>query len=535
MKLDKRLKKLVSPSILWGTIGLSVTTALVSIALWWHLSKLLSDALLKDTTLAQSLPDIGLVAALIALRFVVHRIQTWASAKIAFMGKGALRIKVLDEQLMNPPQDGQQQEGGKISTLWVRGIEATEAWFSQFLPQYYIAVLVPFMILVIAWIIDPLSALVFLISAPLVPIFMALIGSLAEKLNHSQWQRITRLGEFFLDTLHGLRTLRLLSIDRTWEQRLRTESRDLADSTLKVLRIAFLSSLVMEWIGSLSTAVLAVQLGLRLLGGGIPFQEALFLLMLAPEFYLPLRLLGTRYHAALEGTAAADQIFNPTTVATPQALTLVAPRHANEHFHLEHLTVQWPGRPEPILSNFQLSVNPGELVGITGPSGCGKSSLFAALLGLAPVQKGLLHTCSKDWNSWISELSWCPQSPTLFNRTLEENLTLGLTHKPPHQQILHALDQVGLSAWFQSLGLGLATPLGEGGALTSGGERRRIALARALLRNPKLILLDEPDAHLDPESVQWIQRTLQQSQHMTRLVISHHAPTLDLCHRVITL
>lgn len=479
----------------------------------WALSSALAEVFLGNQNLEQ-FQSLLWVALLFAFaRMLLTTLQSHFATKLACAAKSDIRNHLLQQEPLNP-------------TPLLRGVEALESWYSQYLPQVFLAIIIPLLILILTFWLDPLSGLVFLLSAPLLPIFLALIGLGARAKQQRQWKLLLQQGNLYQETLLGLKTLKLFGKSKDWGIHLAKSAETLREATLSVLRIAFLSALVLELVGTIGTAILAVELGIRLLHGGIDYQRALFLLLLAPEFYLPLRLLGLRAHAAMEGDAFAQTLQSTHSVVnTVSDQASISHSHTASILEIQNLSARWPEQTTPVFYNLNLSLAPGEFLGIAGPSGCGKSTLFACILGQLPAETGTIH-----YQQGIHIL-WIPQNPRIYHRSIRDNILQTPEASTARDSDLWlALEKVGLSEFIRNLPHGLDTSAAEGGARLSGGQLRRLTLARAFLEPCDLILMDEPDAHLDQESLALLEDLVCSMDSVARMVISHRKQTLAKAH-----
>ncbi len=439
-------------------------------------------------------------------------------------------------------QPSENHRTGELISVAVEGIEALDAYFSQYLPQIALAALVPLTFLLFVFPIDFLSGLILLLTAPLIPVFMILIGNLAQALTRRQWQTLNRMSAYFLDVLQGLTTLKMLGRSRAQARVLAEVSERFREKTMSVLRVTFLSALVLELVSTLSTAVVAVTVGLRLLYGYIPFEEAFFVLLLAPEFYLPLRMLGTRFHAGMAGVEAARKIFAVLSLA-PQAEPAEA-RPASElrefqRLSFDRVSFAYPDGREA-LREVSFELRRGERVALVGPSGAGKSTIASLLLRFLEPTAGAILVNGRPLNEipaseWRSLVAWVPQKPYLFTGTVAENIGLG---RPGASQaeIERAARLANAHQFIQSLPDGYQTRLGERAARLSGGQAQRIALARAFLKDAPVLLLDEASANLDPANEAAVQESLARlMQGRTVLAIAHRLGTAAASDRILVL
>ncbi|MEV4541586.1 thiol reductant ABC exporter subunit CydD [Micromonospora echinaurantiaca] len=443
----------------------------------------------------------GLVAA-VAARSLLVWAQGTVSARVAATVKAALRVELLAAVGRHGPGWVAGQRAGQLATLAGRGLDALDAYFTGYLPQLVLSVTVPVAVLGRIFLADWSSALIIAVTLPLIPIFGALLGWQAQAATERQWRRLSLLGGHFLDMVAGLPTLRAFGRARAQVDVVRRMADGHRVATMKTLRIAFLSALVLELVATLSVALVAVPVGLRLLGGGLTLQTALLVLLLTPEAYLPLRAAGARFHASMEGLTALDEAL--TVSATPPAPAErrgPAPDGRAE-IRFESVTVEY--ERTTALRDVTLTIRPGERIAIVGPSGAGKSTLLNLLLGFVTptagrVTVGGVHLADADPDAWRRQLAWVPQRAHLFAASLADNIRLGAPDTPD-AALAAAVRDAALDDVVAGLPDGLATVLGERGHGLSSGQRQRVALARAFLRDAPVVLLDEPTARLDSAS-----------------------------------
>jgi ATP-binding cassette, subfamily C, bacterial CydD len=406
------------------------------------------------------------------------------------------------------------QRAGEIATLSTRGLDGLDTYFARYLPQLVLGVLVPIAVVVRVAAADWISAVIIAVTLPLIPLFAVLVGWHTKAQTRKQWRLLAILGGHFLDVVEGLPTLKVFGRARAQEEVVAKVTDDYRKTTMATLRVAFLSALVLELAAAVATALVAVEVGLRLLYGHIGYETALLVLLLTPEAFLPLRAVGAQFHASMEGAAAAGRAFEILDTPVPdgptgqpaqaaragRAPTVAADLRVAE-IRLDGVTAAYPGRSRPALDGVSLTVVPGERIVLTGPSGAGKSTLLALLLRfLAPaagiIAAGGVDVAATDLEQWRRQIAWVPQQPYLFSGSAADNIALG---QPGASRgaIGQAAELAGAAEFIDSLPRGYDTPLGERGLRLSAGQRQRIALARAFLRDAPLLLLDEPTAHLD--------------------------------------
>jgi ATP-binding cassette subfamily C protein CydD len=547
MNLDFRLIQQAKRA--WLLLAITVTSGLVGgiliVLQARFLSKVIAGVHLNGWNLQMAEGTLYSFLIVLVGRFLIVWIGEGAAGTIAVTIKNYLRNNLLEKIERLGPVYLTGERSGEITALLVQGLDALDGYFSQFLPQLLLAALVPVCILVSVFPLDWISALVLLLTAPLLPIFMILIGGAAEKLTRKQWGALSRMSGHFLETLQGLATLKALNQSEKSGEKVRSVSEQYRLTTLKVLRVTFLSSLALELVSTISVAVVAVQIGLRLLNGGIGFEQALFILVVAPDFYLPLRQLGLRFHAATAGVSAARRIFEVLDAEEPDRNQTSLPQLTHEwknppSIELRNVTARYPERGEAALSGITLVLKAGSVTALVGRSGSGKSTLASLLLGFLQPETGQVMVDEVDLNSikikdWRKRIAWVSQAPTFFNGTLANNLSMGMD-TIEDQQLWRALEICGLAGWIKSLPNGLATRVGENGLRLSSGQAQRLALSRAFLKPSGLIVLDEPTAHLDVRGEDSILNAIQAlCQGRTVLLIAHRLPTLRLANHVVVL
>jgi ATP-binding cassette subfamily C protein CydD len=446
-----------------------------------------------------------------------------AALRAAARVKSQLRRGLGGKALRLGPSWLAGQRAGEITTLATSGLDALDAYFAKYLPQLVLACLVPLAVLVRVTAADWISGLIIAVTLPLVPLFMILIGSYSKARTQRQWQLLARLGGHFLDVVEGLPTLKAFGRARAQAEVIRTVTDEHRTASMAALRITFLSALVLELAAALATALVAVEVGLRLLAGHIGYETALLVLLLTPEAYLPLRNVGAQFHASAQGTEAArhaldilDQEEPDRPGAGSAAAGKAVPGKAvpgkavpgkkadlrRQPITLTDVTLAYPGRPAAALDGISLTISPGERVLLAGPNGAGKSSLLGLLLRFCDPTAGRIDVGATDLrdipvSSWRRQIAWVPQHPYLFAGTVADNIALGDSHASP-AAIRRAARLAGAEEFIEALPGGFSAALTERALTLSAGQRQRIALARAFLRNAPLVLLDEPAAHLDP-------------------------------------
>lgn len=512
----------------------------------WNLSQSVDAIFLRG----KSLNEIGwlLVGLLILIStrsFLVWAVEKFGS-KLAIQIKTSLRERVYAHFLELGAGYTQRYQTGNLTNLLVDGIEAMDAYYSLYLPQAVFAILIPLMILVCVVPADPLSGLILFLTAPIIPIFMVLIAGISSNLTQRQWKNLSRMSAFFLDILQGLTTLKILGRSKDRASVISQVSERYREITMSVLRVTFLSALVMELTATLSTAIIAVEIGIRLLYGKLEFGTAFFILILVPEFYLPLRLLGLRFHSGMAGAAAARQIFDVLDVSPPKEKLRPAEDSKNKDplvcdpsISFENVSFSYD-KDQPILQNISFEVKPGQRVALVGPSGAGKSTLASLLLRFYEPDQGRILDNQEDIQSiprdqWLQKVAWVPQKPYLFSDTVAENIRLARP-EASQDEVKAAAQLAHADKFIEEFEDGYATRIGERGMRLSGGQAQRIALARAFLKNAPVLILDEPTANLDPELEVLLQNSIQKLMvGKMVLVIAHRLSTVSNADHILVL
>lgn len=464
----------------------------------------------------------------------LHFISLWQS-RLQQSLSGAVRKDVrekLHARLLSKEGQTDQRFTRELLPLALESTDALDAWYTRVLPVVLgIAITMPCLLLA-AFLVDPMTGLLMLVTVPIAPFLLYLIGRVTREASEEQWRAMNRFSAGLAEILRALPTLKLFARERAERQRVRGLSKDFAGAALRVLQLSFVSAFALELITTLAIAIIAVSIGLRLLYGQLTFSAAFFVLLLTPEFYQPLRLSGTAFHSGMTAHTAESSLLKASSVApatrgvsvvgaiAPKGVQVAQVSLSPSSTREESLTVcdlsfRYPGSPLPLLSGIQFTVPKGSLTVLAGPSGCGKTTLLRLLAGLLTPESGQITRADA--------LSYVPQEPHLYNATLFENITL-FQQGYDEASVRKALKALCLSKWGEALPQGLATPLGEGGQSLSQGQRKRLGLARALVQDRPLILLDEPTAALDERTAATIREvllSLKASGRHTLFVISH--------------
>jgi thiol reductant ABC exporter CydD subunit len=531
--LDRRLLQRAPPvrHLLAADVAAGLGTALLVLLQAVLLARVVAHAF-HGASLPVLVADLLLLGLVFAGRGVLAWAVEVAGRRAAQSVLSELRLALVERRLTTQPTAADSASEGEIVAAAVQGVDGLEAYFARYLPQVVLACLVPVSVLALVATIDLRSALLMLATLPLVPIFMWLVGRYTDERTRERWFALRLLSVHFLDVVRGLPTLRAFNRSRAQAATLADVGERYRRATMGTLRVGFLSGSVLELAATLGVALVAVTVGVRLVGGGLGLQAGLTVLVLAPELYLPLRQLGAQYHASADGLAVADRILEllaaPATVAP--AGVRVAPSPGDAPVRLEGVSFAYPARPALVLDGFDLELCPGERTALVGPSGAGKSTVASLLLGFAAPAAGRitvggidLAACRHD--AWREHVAWVPQRPTILRGTVADNIRLGRPTATAGE-VRDAAVLAGADAFVRSLPAGYETVVGDGGRALSAGERRRIALARAFLRQAPLVILDEPTADLDPTSAEVVAEAIERFRPGTTVLLIAHRPEL---------
>ena len=453
-----------------------------------------------------------------------------------------LRLALAERRLVTDPGGLDGVEAAEVAVASVSGIEPLAAYFGRYLPQVVLACFVPLAVLVWVAVIDITSALVMFITLPLVPVFMWLIGRYTEERTRERWEALRLLSNHYLDVVRGLPTLRAFNRSTAQATTIADVSERYRRATMSTLRVGFLSGSVLELASTLGIALVAVTVGVRLDDGRLGLQAGLTVLLLAPELYLPLRSLGAQFHTSADGLAVADRILallgDGSTPARERPAVPPSPGVVTVEFR--GVSFAYPSRPGLVLDKLDLTLRPRETLALVGESGAGKSTIASLIIGFTEPDAGRIvvgdfDLASCDLGVWRSELAWVPQRPTLFRASVAENIRLGAADISD-ERVRAAARLTGADDFVRALPQGYETVVGDGGRPLSAGERRRIALARALARDVPLLVLDEPTADLDPDSEAVVAAALEGLRgERTILLITHRPELAQLADRVVVL
>jgi len=531
--LDPRLLRHAAPvrRFVFGCGALAVVAAVAVVVQAQVLSTVVAHGVLGGGG------DVGLgtLVGVLAAVIVVRAGLAWATEVLAHRSAadvvGLLRRKLVAHVLRLGPRDRALPPSGELATLAARGLDDLEGWFGRYLPALLVAAVVPAVVGVRILTADWMSGVLVGLTVPLVPLFAILVGLHTERSTRRQWRALAVLGHHFLDLVAGLDVLAAFGRAGRQGSRLRALAEAHRTATMRTLRVAFLSALVLELVATLSVALVAVSIGLRLVDGSLDLGTGLLVLLLVPEVYLPLRAVGARFHDAAAGAAAASAALDVLDLPAPRSAGVAAPDPARVGMSLRGVRVD--GRSGPVLDGLGLDLAPGELLGITGPSGCGKTTLLDLLLALRPPDAGAVRVGGVDLadvarDEWLRHVAWLPQQPVLVTGTVAENIALARPTATPAE--------IRAAAAAASVDVALDVAVREGGEGLSTGQRRRVGLARAVLADRPLLLLDEPTEGVDPATEAAIVAALPGIYSgRTAVVVSHRHEVLAACDRVVEL
>lgn len=537
--IDPRLLRYARATRLFlgAVVGLGAVGAVLVIAQAMLIAEVVVGAFQHGMSVGDLSTPLLLLVAVACGRGLVSWLTELAAHRASAAVKSELRVRLLERAAALGPGWLSGQRTGSLIALATRGVDALDDYFSRYLPQLGLAVVVPVAVLARIVTEDWVSAAIIVGTLPLIPVFMVLIGWATRSQMDRQWRLLSRLSGHFLDVVAGLPTLKVFGRAKAQAESIKRITGEYRRATMRTLRIAFLSSFALELLATISVALVAVTIGMRLVHGDMDLYIGLVILVLAPEAYLPLRQVGAQFHAAAEGLAAAEEIFEVLETPVPASGSLPVPKG---EIRFDDVTVRYPGRTDDAVSGASFAVRPGETVALVGPSGVGKSTLLSVLLGFVEptagrVRVGDADLASLDRDAWHSLVAWVPQRPHLYAGTIAENVRLA---RPDADEaaVRRALADAGALTFVEALPDGAGTLLGEDGVGLSAGQRQRIALARAFLADRPVLLLDEPTASLDGETeAEVVDAVRRLATGRTVLLVVHRPALLEVADRVVRL
>lgn len=509
-----------------------LTAGLIIVQAW-----LLAEGVVTLFATGQIPPGWPLFLAVLLGIFLVRGLLGWLNSVLAHRSaasvKSVLRRDVVAARLSRPTTG--TASSSTVAGVVTTGLDALDGYFSKYLPQLGLAVTVPFIVGFVVLITDWSSAFIIAFTLPLIPLFMVLIGWTTQKATAQSFRMADRLANHFADLIEGLPTLQAFARARAQRRGIELSEEKYRGSTMRVLYVSFLSSMALELLASLSVAIVAVTVGFRLVYGHVDFFTALFVLILAPEAYLPVRQVGVHFHDSADGVAAADEAFDIIENGASEDGTTAVPSPGEVPLRLGDVSYTYPGAESPAIDRLSLEIAPGEVVALSGTSGGGKSTALGLVMGFirpgaGRVSVGEVDLADADLTTWREHLAWVAQEPGMLNGTVGDNVALGAP-SAGREEIAQALREVG--ADFDA-----DKSVGDDGEGLSGGERRRVAMARALLRirhgGAKLLVLDEPTAGLDSDTEAGVVRAVRESG-AGALIVTHRPAVLAAADRVVEL
>ena len=523
-------------------LALATALSIVYQAQW--ISQIVNNAVFQQAALQSILPAFKTLAGILVLRGSLQFAYQLIANRVGSRSVQKLRTDGLSRLLpMLVKRDG-SLTSGQLTTLFTDKLEALKAYYAQYFSQVLLSALLPLTILLVVFPKDWISGLVFLLTAPLIPVFMILIGSQSKKATAYRWGYLSRLADHFSDHIRGMEVLKQFNQAENSLKEIEQVSRRYANLTMDILKITFLSALALELLTTLSTAVIAVEIGLRLLAAKMDFQTAFFILLIAPEFYLPLRMLGLRFHAGMQGQTAAIELMELLDQTTKQIET----REDDAAFspggpvrlQMRHVSFHYPQNEREVLQNIDLECQPGTITALIGRSGSGKSTLAKLALRFITPEQGEITINGMPagqipLNHWYGYFAWIGQQTVYMEGTLKENLCFA-NPQAGEEELMSVLEQVGLQEKVSRLPVRLETTVEEFGRNFSGGELQRLQLARVLLSPAPFLVMDEPTSQLDPDLEQLFIRQMQAIKAgKTILLIAHRLQTVMAADQILVL
>lgn len=546
-KINLFLKEQVKTSRneLYLAIGLGGLSGLLVIFQAWLMATMISDVIFKEAQLAELQNRLWYLIII----FIIRAILNWTSNLSAFKAVIKIKLDLRDKihrhiQKIGPVHATKKHSGSDVNTM-IDGVEAIEKYYTSYIPGIAFVSILPLAYIIVTFPFDWISGLVLLVTAPIIVFFMIMIGQGAEKLNQEQWRQLSRLSSHFIDTIQGLPTLKIFNAAKREAAIIAKLADEYRERTMSVLKVAFLSSLLLEFFSSIGVAIVAVLIGFRLLDGNMEFVDGLFVLLLAPEYYLSIRNMGGNYHAKMEGIGAAEQIIeildrgdftkNTDTNLLKSDLNLTNNKSISIAF--KNLSFSYE-KDRQALTNFNLKIPANKRTVLIGESGSGKSTIVNLILGFIQTNEGEILVNNKDISkisleTWRKNIAWLPQQAHLFQGTIADNIRLGKENATEHE-VKEAARLAFCDEFIEKLPETYNTIIGERGAGLSGGQIQRIALARTFLKDAPLLILDEASANLDRESEKLIEKSIDiLSKNRTVIIIAHKLHTIEKADQIV--
>lgn len=532
--IDKNLIKDIFPfrRKLILMVILNIIQAIMIVSTAYIIAYIADRLLLSDLNNSTATPLLVLLFFFFCVKAGLNYLNNIQMEKISLKVQSKLRKKLL-KVLVHHVYLQENKTKGEWLAIITKGVDKLNIYLTSFLPQLGLLITIPLVLLIFTFINDWISGLIFLTTAPLIPFFMILIGKIADKENKRQWQVFQKLTMYLADLLPGLLVVKAYNQTKTQLLKINQNGEVFAKATLKVLRVAFISAFMLEFIATLSIAIIAVNIGLRLIYGYADFLPAFFILLIAPQFYQPFRQFGSAFHDAMNGITASSEIYAMLQKLNKQENVNLAKtildKQDNWQIEFKNISYKYKDSEKQAIDDLSLKIQAGSNIVITGANGAGKSTLFKLLLGLYPCATGKilidnqdLQTLDMTW--WQQQIGWVAQEPYIFGVSIRENITMGRDFSD--EEIKNICHLVNLDKFIESLPQRYETLLYATQKLSS-GQKRRLGLARALIGKPKLLLLDEPMENLDIYNEELIQNVLSNLKHqVTVLIIGHRLQTL---------
>lgn len=498
----------------------------------------LADKLLFDElNHSAATPFLALLFFFFVVKAVLNYINRLKLEEISLNLQSKLRYKLL-QALALDFKSIQRKPKGQWLAIITKGVDKLDVYLTSFIPQFGLLITIPLVLVIFTFINDWISGLIFLFTAPLIPFFMILIGKIADKENKKQWQVFQKLAVYMADLLPGLLVVKAYNQTQRQLKQVEENGEKFSEATLKVLKIAFISAFMLEFIATISIAIIAVNIGLRLLYGQVSFLPAFFCLLVAPQFYQPFRQFGSAFHEAMNGIVASSEIYKLIQAApNNKQKNIVLEMEKAPQIIFENVDFSYKN-DENVLKDLNFTIKAGSQVVLTGANGAGKSTIFKLLLKLLDVKAGKILVDGKnlydiDEQSWLNNIGWVAQEPYVFKSSLRENITLGRACSKT--QLERVTQLVNLTEFIKKQEHGYDSIVG-GAINLSSGQKRRLGLARALLCNPKVLLLDEPMENLDSKNEELIKSVLEKLKgKVTVIIIAHRRQTIEAADKIIIL
>lgn len=518
--------------IIGALVGLSVLLGIVITGQAYFLVHAVDAVFLQEKAFQAIVPLLGFLLGTMAVRVFITYMNARLGVKLAAIVKRHVRTLLLHKWTSNPIQTAiQGQSGGKV-TVMMEAVDGIDSYYREYMPQVIKASIVPLIVLAAVSYTHIWSGVIMMITAPFIPLFYIIIGIKTQKKSEEQLGQLAAFSGQFLDTLQGLQTLKLFGRSARQREEIQRSSLGFREATMDILKIAFTSTLMLEFISTLSIGLIALEIGLRLVVfDSISYVSAFFVLVLAPEYYTALKELGAAFHTGRGSLGASEKIKEE--LQTDDHAVRWGKKEVTAQPSLELENVEFRYGDGFAVKNVNFRIEPGARVAIVGATGSGKTTLLNIVAGLFDPLAGEVlvdghprHQFSEA--SWFEQISYISQAPYLFSGTIEENIRLGAVGQPTREEIEEAVRKAGLKEMTGELEQGLDTSVGEVGRGLSGGEKQRVALARAFLKKPSLVLFDEPTTGLDLKTEQILQRSIDElAETATVITVAHRLHTIQ--------